>query len=400
MSIFTPQEINRLYEPFALDEHEIREGATTRNGKIQWFVYVKRGAIQRRLDELFVGEWATSAEIYRGAKYVSAMMTLTIRGIARVFNGAEDGDFDENIEKSALTDTFKRVASMWGIGLYLSESLPKIYTDGYKDKDSKPDWTLKRQRENEAWEQFKRWYNAEIAKLPTGGAATTRETTPVLTEPGIPPTPIDTTWQRGGDEETIHTVKWVGTKKGHDQWEAWSGEGTSKMKFDVFPEDVNAIRKAGYDVSWAKDRNTHQVNITIITKWTSTHGFRIGEVLPAQSPEPQLPPAAAIFGQNEQKRIPTPEYSKTYEGKLTKIVDIQVMENGGKRYKFLTKGGRHVSCFGSDIFKAANIDTSDWKTQWKLDPPIPVRIEEKIGKDNRVYYNVTAVLSDTKGQAA
>lgn len=147
MGQFTPEERNALYALFSIDEHEVREGATNKtSGKITWFCYVRREAIQKRLDELFFGEWElyflNPANPYTYHKeHVDCAMGLSIRGIRREYNGSQDGG-GLNGAKGAATDAFKRVVSMWGIGLYLQSS-PVIRTDGYKDSEGKIDWKKK-----------------------------------------------------------------------------------------------------------------------------------------------------------------------------------------------------------------------------------------------------------------
>lgn len=161
MGQFTPEERNALYALFSIDEHEVREGATNKtSGKITWFCYVRREAIQKRLDELFFGEWElyflNPANPYTYHKeHVDCAMGLSIRGIRREYNGSQDGG-GLNGAKGAATDAFKRVVSMWGIGLYLQSS-PVIRTDGYKDSEGKIDWNKKEKMEELAMLQVEKW---------------------------------------------------------------------------------------------------------------------------------------------------------------------------------------------------------------------------------------------------
>jgi hypothetical protein len=60
---------------------------------------------------------------------------------------------DENTEKAAITDCFKRCASSWGIGLYL-QNTPDIYTDSVKNA---PSWEAKRILEENAMQRFADW---------------------------------------------------------------------------------------------------------------------------------------------------------------------------------------------------------------------------------------------------
>lgn len=157
---FTPDEIAALYAPFPIEEHNIREGSRNRaKTKIQWFVYADRVAVQKRLDALFPGEWEFNPlREHRDDKYMSVVAEIVIRGVRRGYNGGGSlnysGDtFDEDTEKGAMTDTFRRVASLWGIGLYLYDG-PQIWTDAYPDGD----WNAKRAIEADAKRQFADWY--------------------------------------------------------------------------------------------------------------------------------------------------------------------------------------------------------------------------------------------------
>jgi hypothetical protein len=153
--------VAKLHERFTLDEHEIREGQTA-YGKTTWFVYVRREAIQNRLDDLFPMAWSEDyghPEI--NAKFVTVACSIDIRGIKRVYNGeahprGKNGEVNGDTVKSAYTDAFKRAASKWGIGLYL-QSTPKIQTAEYPDND----WKAKQAAEDNAWNQFVAWYSGK-----------------------------------------------------------------------------------------------------------------------------------------------------------------------------------------------------------------------------------------------
>lgn len=156
----------KLYTPFAPDEHEVRELRRTRNGKIQWLVYIRREAITLRLDTCLPLEWEFKTnEPRREDGYVSVKGSLIIKGLARDNNGAASNKSldderkplppDEDTEKAAMTDCFKRCASSWGIGLYLQKA-PDIYTAGYE----KGKWEEMRQREQEAMAKAWAWVSS------------------------------------------------------------------------------------------------------------------------------------------------------------------------------------------------------------------------------------------------
>lgn len=161
MATFEQSERKALYALFTLDEHEIREGSTSKDKKkIQWFTYIRREAIIERLDNLFFGEWESGflnpdSPYQYHDKHVDCAMHLTIRGIRREYNGSQDGG-GLNGAKGAATDAFKRVASQWGIGLYLQQS-PQIWTENYKDESGKADWKKKDKVEAEAMQKVGNW---------------------------------------------------------------------------------------------------------------------------------------------------------------------------------------------------------------------------------------------------
>lgn len=187
---FTPDDIGSLYAPFPLAAHSLREGFKSKT-RIRWFVYLDRIAIQRRLDELFPGEWEFFVdEIQRNKDCVNITATLTIRGVSRSFNGGHSGgqkNAPENLEKGAMTDTFRRCASLWGLGAYINDGVD-IYTSLYEDNN----WNEKTERENEAKRKFAAWYNSEFATStaePTPTPPTAPETPEAKSEPTPPPPP-------------------------------------------------------------------------------------------------------------------------------------------------------------------------------------------------------------------
>lgn len=156
--------MQQLYAPFPLDMHSIREGHRLSNGKrIQWFVYLDRAAIQRRLDELFPLDWSFHhVETHRTQHYATVTVAMTVHGCTRVFNGGQeprekDGAVDQDTEKGAFTEAFRRVASLFGLGLYAYEGV-RIVTDSYE----RGDWDRQRDLQAQAWKQFEDWYHKQF----------------------------------------------------------------------------------------------------------------------------------------------------------------------------------------------------------------------------------------------
>lgn len=150
------EELNRRFE---LLEHEARSG-----GRGKWFVFLKKQSIIRRLDNVAPMNWQTKIiSSVRVDDRVEVVMEMTIGDITRSYDGvsednrskSKDGKPDVlyplNTAKAASTDAFKRVASMFGIGLYLQDC-PKIQASN----------------ESGALAIFTKWYNgSDIDKQPT-----------------------------------------------------------------------------------------------------------------------------------------------------------------------------------------------------------------------------------------
>jgi hypothetical protein len=160
MTIITKEQIEQLRAPFALADHSIREGNTIANGQSSmWFVYLDRMAVIDRLDELFPGEWEYEMKsIEKREGHYSCVGRLIIRGMVREFNGTQkiSDRSPENDEKGVGTDTFRRAASMWGIGRYLYDG-PMIITD-----NPKKDFGLRKAMETQAKNKFADWYRRKF----------------------------------------------------------------------------------------------------------------------------------------------------------------------------------------------------------------------------------------------
>jgi hypothetical protein len=128
---------DRLTEPFAIEQIEIKPGATTKDkAKALALPYADRVAYLDRLDEV-VGPENWSVE-YRQISENAVFCRLTILGVVREDVGEchktdRDGQPDENRATTAVAQSFKRACNTFGIGRYLN-SLPQIWAeyDGQK----------------------------------------------------------------------------------------------------------------------------------------------------------------------------------------------------------------------------------------------------------------------------
>lgn len=127
----------QLTEPFAVEEIEIKPGATTKDkAKALALPYADIRVYQERLDNVAgPGNWGVE---YRPISENAVFCRLTILGVVREDVGEchktdRDGQPDENRTCTAVAQSFKRACSAFGIGRYLY-SLPQIWAeyDGQK----------------------------------------------------------------------------------------------------------------------------------------------------------------------------------------------------------------------------------------------------------------------------
>lgn len=159
MAEFTTEDKDYLYQIFADKDHEVREGVTTKSGKVRWFVYLERDSIVRHLDNRFFGEWSMNYHSHRDLeKYSETYCRIAIRNAYRENNGSNTANKanDENMGKGAASDAFKRAASSWGIGLYLQDA-PQIWTAYDYVDNNRTDYKKRDQREKEALQQVYNW---------------------------------------------------------------------------------------------------------------------------------------------------------------------------------------------------------------------------------------------------
>lgn len=155
----TQDELNRLRAPFPLEAHSIREGNSTKDGKkTQWFCYLEKTEVETRLNEVFGGEWGSTQPVLTIiGNSVAATIGITIRGITRGNTGEDSNGMEK--AKGATTDAFRRAAADWGVAKYLWEMELKIWTPSYE----KGDWKSRDEREREALNLFKQWYQKKFA---------------------------------------------------------------------------------------------------------------------------------------------------------------------------------------------------------------------------------------------
>lgn len=237
---FTQEDKEFLYQIFADNDHEVREGAKTKDGKkIQWFVYLTWEAIQRHLDERYFGEWSDEYHSHRDLNgYSEVYCRITIRGFSRENNGSNSGNSnqDEHQGKGASTDAFKRTAAKWGIGLYLREIPKKIYTPYDYVNGNKTDWNLKRQRQNEAMKQVTDWLNT----------LRNRSSNHQSTKPANV-TDIPTRQQERQSEQQTASAGWLNNQGALDKVKAYLTSFEENYGKDVLKDARKTVIAGGYD---------------------------------------------------------------------------------------------------------------------------------------------------------
>ena len=115
--------IRRLREPFSGREIEWKIQATSQDKKRGMAVaYMDARAVQKRLDET-IGpfNWKNVYSLWHDNSQICGISIFYDERKEWVtkFDGAENSDFEPI--KGGLSDSFKRAASVWGIGRYLYE---------------------------------------------------------------------------------------------------------------------------------------------------------------------------------------------------------------------------------------------------------------------------------------
>lgn len=128
----TPADVEALRKPFPAEQIEFLRG----------YAYVREQAVNDRLTATDPS-WSmviTSTE-YRSAMHVVCVGYMVVKGVVRYGVGEQENsqrgskDYPLDAAKGAATDLLKRLARMFGVGLYLTE-LP----DNVKDENSYRAW--------------------------------------------------------------------------------------------------------------------------------------------------------------------------------------------------------------------------------------------------------------------
>lgn len=115
--------IKRLHEPFGAKEIEWKIQVTTQDKKSGMAVaYMDARAVQKRLDEV-VGafNWKNVYSLWHDNSQICGISIFNDDRNEWItkFDGAENSDIEPI--KGGLSDSFKRAATVWGIGRYLYE---------------------------------------------------------------------------------------------------------------------------------------------------------------------------------------------------------------------------------------------------------------------------------------
>lgn len=246
---FTMDELNALYAPFPLNAHKIREGHKVGN-KIRWFVYVDRPIVQERLERVFPLQWGIEPPITTAQPGgIAVAVGITIRGLTRWYNGSAETD-----AKDAMTDGFRRAASMWGVALYIYDMPIAIKTAEYP----KGDWKVKQQMEDEAWGIFENWYRKEFE----GASASTNSRPPMS-----PPKPQQNAPAANAEPNSANSkepYEFVVTGFAFER-------SDKKQNYAFYTTEGDTVYAYGHDVlrQWG-------YNESHWSKWEQTPGKRVG----------------------------------------------------------------------------------------------------------------------------
>lgn len=178
----TKEILAKLAEPF--DPAKIGLKVQTKpnsNGKVMVVCYIDARDVATRLNEAAGGDWHDE---YRNPPTVlnsGLQCDLTVCGVTRIDVGASDND--NETEKSAYSDAFKRAAVKFGVGAYLYD-LPKFYAT---PKQVGNNYYLPREEEDrirgELAAKLKAWPKGPTLGLREKKAGTKSEQTQPATDP-------------------------------------------------------------------------------------------------------------------------------------------------------------------------------------------------------------------------
>lgn len=129
----------KLSAPFAIEQVEVKPGATSDSGRALALAYVDARHYQQRLDDV-VGPENWSVE-YRPISERAILCRLTILGVVREDVG-EEAAGDPNQTTSAAMQSFKRACAAFGLGRYLYTDLPQLWVEAEKKGRG---WVIKNQ---------------------------------------------------------------------------------------------------------------------------------------------------------------------------------------------------------------------------------------------------------------
>lgn len=122
MTQLTKEILDKLSAPFSADSVSIKiQTKPNSNGNSLCVAYIDARDVMQRLDDIAAGNWSDD---YRTAPSGGLECALTIFGVTRRDVGSTDNENEP--EKSAYSDAFKRAAVKFGVGRFLY-FLPSLY---------------------------------------------------------------------------------------------------------------------------------------------------------------------------------------------------------------------------------------------------------------------------------
>ena len=184
--MITKETLDKLRVPFSASNIKIKmqtqpkEGDT---GKALCVAYIDSRDVMDRLDEVVEGDWM---DFYSPGITGGVECRLTIQGVTRSDVGVSD---DNEKEKSAYSDAFKRAAVKFGIGRFLYE-LPKMWAECSRNGKY---WNLNKGEMERMQAGIQAYLSGQKPQPQQKPAATKTANTPAsIPEPPVPPEPNQT----------------------------------------------------------------------------------------------------------------------------------------------------------------------------------------------------------------